>query len=758
MHVKIQAKKHANNQNIRQLRQSVKMHAQSQTSVKQQVKAQRQQSLNTQASTLAKTSAESQNNLHAQKRVNISQNTHAKQRTLGKSNAQNQLQSQRVDNSQFQDANTIKQEALQHNKAVNSQAQQVRAQVNKSAQAQAKSVVQQSTSPKTTTQAIHTQAPSQLKIVHSQGQQKLQGRWQALDSNYIGPTIKDVQSKKDNNDNEVVSFVADQNDELNVFSTQSVNNLAQKARQVNLSGQAKLAKDKTKQGRAPSNKAHSLPKESEKSQGDTAHKINQAAVDSTINQSIDSARTLTAQQALMALERQSPRKVHSKFIRRPHIPKGRRRFVHISLWKWCLAIFLVILIGAGGVAYKGYTEFKTISSYVVPAQDKPYELKEGATVSKVVHSLADQRYHPLLLDLWVKFNHFNYPVIQKGPYLIDGQKTLSQLLMDMSQGNIVRIKLPTVALIEGMTASMIKKRLLSNKELIQDQQLSYIFGSPSYFIERTLVKDAKDVTLLEAIGGTHNSLEGLLMPATYEYVKDQYSTTYLVQQALIKMATFMREHYIERNHDIDDVITSPYEVLILASLVERESSLESERPLIAGVFLNRLKKNIKLQTDPAVMYGVSPDFKGPLRLSQLKKDTPYNTYTRAGLPPTPIAMPSEEAILAVLNPAETDYLFFVAKGPDPKLGHYFSATLKEHNMAVRKYRNAVSEYKKLAKEKEREAAQAKELAQAKKLEQNNTQTSKQPNDAENNSQHMPLKPPTSANTESKTTLLELNAQ
>lgn len=400
-----------------------------------------------------------------------------------------------------------------------------------------------------------------------------------------------------------------------------------------------------------------------------------------------------------ALDIQTPRRVHSKFRQRPHIPKGRRRFVHISLWKWCLAIFLLILLAAGGVAYKGYSEFKTIGSYVVPAQSEPYELKDGATVSTVVHNLAGQRYHSLLLDLWVKFNHFNYPVIQKGPYLVDGQKTLSQLLTDMCEGNIIKLKLPTVALIEGMTAAMVKKRLLANRELVQDPQLSSIFASPSYFIERTLVKDARDVTLLEAIGGTHNSLEGLLMPATYEYVKDQYTTLYLVEKALIKMANFMREHYIERNHVIDDVISSPYEVLILASLVERESSLDSERPLIAGVFLNRLRAKIKLQTDPAVMYGVSPEFKGPLRLSQLKKDTPYNTYTRIGLPPTPIAMPSEGAILAVLNPSETDYLFFVAKGPDPKDGHYFSSTLKEHNRAVKQYRKAVQEYKRTAQDK-----------------------------------------------------------
>ena len=208
-----------------------------------------------------------------------------------------------------------------------------------------------------------------------------------------------------------------------------------------------------------------------------------------------------------------------------------------------------------------------------------------------------------------------------------------------------------------------------------------------------LTKESGDDSLLRALGGPHDSFEGLLMPATYEYEPGKTKASWMLAQALTKMAYFMREQYLERDQRIDGVISTPYQVLIMASLVERESSLESERALIAGVFLNRLRKGIKLQTDPAVMYGVSPDFRGPLRRSQLNRDTPYNTYTRAGLPPTPIAMPSEEAILAVLHPADTKALYFVAKGPDPDEGHVFSETLAQHNKAVREYRRAVRAYK-----------------------------------------------------------------
>ena len=142
------------------------------------------------------------------------------------------------------------------------------------------------------------------------------------------------------------------------------------------------------------------------------------------------------------------------------------------------------------------------------------------------------------------------------------------------------------------------------------------------------------------------------------------------------------------------MLKDPYEALILASIVERESSLRSEQPLIAGVFFNRLKKGMKLQTDPAVMYGVEPGFRGPLKRSQLEKDTPYNTYTRIGLPPTPIAMPGKDAVQAVLHPSSTKALYFVAKGPDPQDGHNFAETLRQHNRNVAEYRKNVREYKK----------------------------------------------------------------
>lgn len=391
----------------------------------------------------------------------------------------------------------------------------------------------------------------------------------------------------------------------------------------------------------------------------------------------------------------------------PHIPQGKKQ--GMGILSKLLIVFLMLLAAAAGAAYWAYDQVTKVNSYQVAAMAEPYVLKEGATLNSVVRELAGKDFNPYILNAWVKINRFSYPVIQRGEYAVDGVKTLPQLLADMRDGNVIKVQLPTLSMIEGMNLSMIKRRLQAREDVAQDPELDLILNKPSEFIKVILVRSASDETLLQAIGGTHDSLEGLLMPATYEYEPGKTTSVQLVAKSLVKMAEYMRDRYIERNMEIDSIAPTPYHVLILASLVERESSIESELPLIAGVFVNRLKKGIRLQTDPAVMYGVSPDFRGPLRLSQLRKDTPYNTYTRAGLPPTPIAMPSAASIEAVLNPANTNALYFVARGPDPKEGHIFSATLQEHNRAVAQYRKAVKNYKEKAAQAEADAQAAAEL-------------------------------------------------
>jgi UPF0755 protein len=188
-----------------------------------------------------------------------------------------------------------------------------------------------------------------------------------------------------------------------------------------------------------------------------------------------------------------------------------------------------------------------------------------------------------------------------------------------------------------------------------------------------------DAELMQAIGAEEGSPEGLLFPDTYFYAPhtsdlNVLRRAYRLQREKLMAAWETRAPGLPYR--------TPYEALIMASIVEKETGAASERPMIAGVFLNRLRLGMRLQTDPTVIYGLGERFDGNLRKADLQHDTPYNTYTRAGLPPTPIAMPSEAAIQAALNPAKTDALYFVARGDGT---HVFSNNLVAHNRAVNRY-------------------------------------------------------------------------
>jgi UPF0755 protein len=187
--------------------------------------------------------------------------------------------------------------------------------------------------------------------------------------------------------------------------------------------------------------------------------------------------------------------------------------------------------------------------------------------------------------------------------------------------------------------------------------------------------------LLADLGETRTYPEGLFLPETYRFPRGTSERDVLVQAYAL-----MQDVLAEEWHTRDETtpLKSPYEALILASIVEKETARADERQRIAGVFTRRLQKGMRLQTDPTVIYGIGPEFNGNLTRADLSADTPYNTYTRHGLPPTPIALPGRAAIHAALNPAPGDELYFVATG----LGdgsHSFSATKAEHDAAVAAY-------------------------------------------------------------------------
>ncbi len=185
--------------------------------------------------------------------------------------------------------------------------------------------------------------------------------------------------------------------------------------------------------------------------------------------------------------------------------------------------------------------------------------------------------------------------------------------------------------------------------------------------------------LMQAIGAEESHPEGLLFPDTYFYAPHTSDIQVLRRAYRLQHEKLMAAWEV-RSAGLP--YRTPYEALIMASIVEKETGAAFERAQIAGVFLNRLRLGMRLQTDPTVIYGVGERFDGNLRKVDLQRDTPYNTYTRAGLPPTPIAMPSEAAIRAALNPARTDALYFVSRGDGT---HVFSSNLAAHNRAVNRY-------------------------------------------------------------------------
>ena len=186
---------------------------------------------------------------------------------------------------------------------------------------------------------------------------------------------------------------------------------------------------------------------------------------------------------------------------------------------------------------------------------------------------------------------------------------------------------------------------------------------------------------MEKIGSKGLHPEGQFLPDTYSFSRQTTDLQYL-QQAHQALQNILATAWENRDENLP--IKTPYEALTLASIVEKETGAAHERPLIAGVFMTRLRKNMKLQTDPTVIYGMGSRYQGNIKRKHLREDTPYNTYVHKGITPTPISMPGAAAIEAVMHPKEEGYLYFVAKA-DGSGEHYFSKTLKEHNQAVRKY-------------------------------------------------------------------------
>jgi len=288
-----------------------------------------------------------------------------------------------------------------------------------------------------------------------------------------------------------------------------------------------------------------------------------------------------------------------------------------------------------------------------------YSIKSGSTLTAVIYDLANKKIikHPRYLLLYARINGLSKEM-QAGDYRLTQNLTALDFLDNIFKGKVIQYSL---TIIEGW----------SFKNLIDE-----INKHPH--IKHTIGKLSRE-EIMERLGLAGQHPEGQFLPDTYHFPK-QLTDIEFLKRAYISMQKVLKEEW--NNRAVGLSYKTPYEALIMASIVEKETGLAKERDQIAGVFLRRLDKRMRLQTDPTVIYGMGDKFKGNLRKRDLLRDTPYNTYRRRGLPPTPIALPGREAIHAALHPAEGNALYFVSRGDG---SHVFSATLKEHNKAVIKY-------------------------------------------------------------------------
>jgi len=298
---------------------------------------------------------------------------------------------------------------------------------------------------------------------------------------------------------------------------------------------------------------------------------------------------------------------------------------------------------------------KTPIEFSVSEQN--FVINKGTGINKLASELSQKGliarpfYFKLLVTLNPKLNR-----LKAGEYRLEKSMTPEQMLNLFSQGQVIQY---SFSIIEGQTAYQIIQNLKAETRLTQLSE-----------------QDQKALNL--ALNLDFNNIEGWLFPDTYYFSKGD-SALSILKRSSLKMKAFLESEWTERAENLP--YQSIYQALIMASIIEKETGIASERAQIAGVFVRRLQKRMRLQTDPTIIYGIGPSFNGDITRKDMKTPTPYNTYVIKGLPPTPIAMPSGEAIHAALHPAAGSSLYFVADGTG---GHYFSESLAEHQQAVRR--------------------------------------------------------------------------
>ncbi len=325
--------------------------------------------------------------------------------------------------------------------------------------------------------------------------------------------------------------------------------------------------------------------------------------------------------------------------------------------KW----LVVLLVFASLVLWGGYRYWETrLDVPLVVSSERLFEVPEGAGYHRVIDKLENEG---LINDGWAyrlltRIKPEAIPSLRPGEYRLEPGMTGPELFEALDTHDVVTY---TLTIPEGWTFAKMRDALENADKL--DHQLSGVSD--------------EDVMALLGRDGEHP--EGRFFPDTYRYHKG-VSDTEILRLALNNMDARLDAVWAERDEDI--TLKTPYEALIMASLIERETGAPEERREIAGVFKRRMQQGMRLQTDPTVIYGMGDAYTGNITRADLRKPTPYNTYVIDGLPPTPIALPGLAALEAAVNPADGDTLYFVSRGDGT---HKFSKTLREHNNAVNRY-------------------------------------------------------------------------
>jgi peptidoglycan lytic transglycosylase G len=340
---------------------------------------------------------------------------------------------------------------------------------------------------------------------------------------------------------------------------------------------------------------------------------------------------------------------------------------HPDTWKYgargrALAVTLVLLLLVAGVAAGGYYWLRQAFFAPGPSQAAVrVQVDPGASVRTVLSQLSGRGVlaNTRAVELYLRL-HGRRPKVLAGMYEIPPRASAAQILELFEQGRVV---LEQLTIVEGSTFADFLR------ELNQHAAVTHSLAGKT------------PAEVMAALGHAGENPEGRFFPDTYRFAariqdRDILILAYSAMQKLLETA------WPQRSPDLP--FNDPYHALILASIVEKETALPSERPRIAGVYVSRLRKGMRLQADPTVIYGLGQSYDGDIRTRDLTTDTPYNTYTRAGLPPTPIALPGRESVLAALHPQENGELFFVATAAGDG-SHHFSRTLEEHNAAVKEY-------------------------------------------------------------------------